>query len=221
MEYNEDFKDFRNQQVLKFRIDEIDSFKENENLQIKSEIVDCNFKSNIVDEGHLLAESSSQYIKLETPIVKEETRKASCIINIQDVKLKIKKKLGEFTSTGDPHHVLKDRLKVYTCAQPFECELCIRQFYLSNKLHIIYECEICSRQFRHAENLKAHFRTHTGGKPYKCETCQKNFSNEFNLKKHLNAHIEENAFECEICSKQFSRSSNFYRHMLLHTGGKG
>ncbi|XP_072402201.1 uncharacterized protein [Diabrotica undecimpunctata] len=101
MEYNEDFKDFRNQQVLKFRIDEIDSFKENENLQIKSEIVDCNFKSNIVDEGHLLAESSSQYIKLETPIVKEETRKASCIINIQDVKLKIKKKLGEFTSTAN------------------------------------------------------------------------------------------------------------------------
>ncbi|CAG9828178.1 unnamed protein product [Diabrotica balteata] len=218
MEYNEDFKDFRNQQVLKFRIDEVDSFKENENLQIKSEILDCNFESNTVEDC-VLAQSSSQYIKLETSTVKEEMRKSSLIINIQDVKLKIKKKLGEFTITGDPHHVLKERLRVYKCRQPFKCELCIRKFYLSNKLHITYQCEICSRKFRYADNLNAHFKTHTGGKPYKCETCQKNFSNDFNLKKHLKTHIEENPFECEICTKQFSRSSNFYRHMILHTEG--
>lgn len=46
-------------------------------------------------------------------------------------------------------------------------------------------CEVCSQSFTYKHNLKAHYRLHTGEKPYKCQICKKEYTFYPSLKNHL------------------------------------
>ena len=50
-------------------------------------------------------------------------------------------------------------------------------------------CNVCDKTFKSPHNLRRHWRTHTGERPYKCPTCGSAFSQDTHLKKHcVNVH---------------------------------
>lgn len=46
-------------------------------------------------------------------------------------------------------------------------------------------CKVCSQSFTYKHNLKAHYRLHTGEKPYICRICKKEYTFYPSLKNHL------------------------------------
>lgn len=83
-----------------------------------------------------------------------------------------------------------------------------------------FRCTVCSRDFRRKEQLKLHFRTHTGERPHKCHICHSSFSRPGNLTAHMRTHTGERPFVCQVCHMRFSQSNNLKRHMKCHQQGE-
>ncbi|XP_050676429.1 zinc finger protein 436-like isoform X2 [Leptidea sinapis] len=79
-------------------------------------------------------------------------------------------------------------------------------------------CSICGRIFHRANDLKKHYRTHTGEKPYSCGICGKSFSQIGSLNTHTRIHTEKKPYSCNVCGKQFNRRSNMTTHSEIHSG---
>ncbi|XP_015237172.1 PREDICTED: zinc finger protein 691-like [Cyprinodon variegatus] len=79
-------------------------------------------------------------------------------------------------------------------------------------------CDICGRSFKRRYNMKRHYTSHTGEKPFLCQTCGKGFSTMGSLEYHIRTHTGERPFPCQICKKGFSSMSNLKDHIRTHTG---
>lgn len=90
----------------------------------------------------------------------------------------------------------------------------------SDKLQLgrIHCCHLCSYMTEKLFNLKVHFRTHTGERPFKCHFCPQTFSQSPHLKSHLRCHTGERPYQCKVCSQKFTARYNLKSHMRLHTG---
>ncbi|XP_077173820.1 uncharacterized protein LOC143827794 isoform X2 [Paroedura picta] len=62
----------------------------------------------------------------------------------------------------------------------------------------MYRCEKCSYSTLKKENLKVHFRIHTGERPYECPHCSRAFRTSSQLKKHLLTHLKLQCGKCEF-----------------------
>ena len=52
---------------------------------------------------------------------------------------------------------------------------------------MLFRCRAdhCKKMFKKSCNLRDHFRTHTGIRPFSCKHCKKTFTQKSNCKRHM------------------------------------
>ncbi|XP_047740464.1 longitudinals lacking protein, isoforms H/M/V isoform X28 [Hyalella azteca] len=80
------------------------------------------------------------------------------------------------------------------------------------------ECSLCSYRTSFSSNLRQHYMTHSGERPYACSYCSYRCSKKSNLQKHLFIHTGEKPFKCSICDYRARQKVSVQRHIATkHT----
>ena len=80
----------------------------------------------------------------------------------------------------------------------------------------ILKCSLCSYSCIREDQLKMHYRAHTGEKLYHCEFCPHASRRRWNLTSHLKHHENFWLYKCSFCSFSSSTASVITHHQKRH-----
>ncbi|XP_063440156.1 zinc finger protein 845-like [Mytilus trossulus] len=110
------------------------------------------------------------------------------------------------------------------------CDVCGQEFLLQKQLttHMRrhgekkFKCtyEGCRWAFYLYNELKAHYRSHTGERAYLCDICGYAAGTKNRLNRHHHTHTGERAHHCEYCNYKAGTRTHLRRHMRIHIGSK-
>lgn len=81
-----------------------------------------------------------------------------------------------------------------------------------------FPCPRCGRKFGQAEDLRRHYRIHTGKRPYSCQVCGQKFIQQGHVIDHEKRIHRVNLYQCPIsdCGRDFFRKSDLANHLITH-----
>lgn len=130
----------------------------------------------------------------------------------------------EFCPAEFPHLCkLKYHRRRHTGEKPFKCSLCDLAFATSsqrlnhiNRFHHMIRkhlCDHCGKKFSGPRELREHYRTHTGERPFKCPVCSRAFAKSNAMNVHLRQHTGEKPYVCDKCGQAFTVRVSLRTHL--------
>lgn len=110
------------------------------------------------------------------------------------------------------------------------CDICGQSFLLQKQLNTHmrrhgekkFKCEYtgCRWSFFLYNELKAHYRSHTGERTYLCDICGYAAGTRNRLNRHHRTHTGVRDHHCEYCNYKAGTRTHLRRHMRIHIGSK-
>ncbi|KAA0186573.1 hypothetical protein HAZT_HAZT004258, partial [Hyalella azteca] len=156
----------------------------------------CSCRVQVRKEGKLITNSSSAQMAAQK-VNSNATPKADAGA-VQRAKQKLPRAMGG----------RRERMRILKVASPLEPLLNTpvlegnsdySSFARSDGDDREKECSLCSYRTSFSSNLRQHYMTHSGERPYACSYCSYRCSKKSNLQKHLFIHTGEKPFKCSIC----------------------
>ncbi|XP_039749290.1 zinc finger protein 570-like isoform X1 [Pararge aegeria] len=117
------------------------------------------------------------------------------------------------------HSAIKETFKCDHCILVFSAKAEVARHMTVHMEHKKFSCTVCQKEYKWKSGLHRHMLIHNmTGRSIKCDVCDMLFYSQGHLKAHYRVHTGERPYKCELCSQPYSYKRDFNRHCLKKHG---